>query len=790
MNQFTRDTQSTSVVFAVAKTKATNAKGILNGQHRLHMLGMIGFWLLAPFLAHADETSIPPKRVRIERQLHISKTNSAPKIDGRLDDAVWQTVERSGNFVERVPQPGAKPPVKTEFSAVYDKDNLYIAVIAQVLPGESPRALELRRDATSLFADDSITVKIDVRHDTRTTLGFTTNSAGTQLDYLALEDGEFRLQFDAIWETAAQVYPDHWVIEYKIPATSLGIKSQTNTSLAERVIGFNITRDHNLRRATYDWSEIPPQFGATSAVHYGDLEGLNDLGSGRPISLIPFVAGTVSSDDDTVNIRPGLDARLHVIEDIWAEASLLTDFSQVDLDQPQINLNQFPLFLPERRPFFLSASEFFEFGNQGVNQLFFSRRIGLNEDDQPIPLLGGLKLYGAAGPIRIGALQALTEAQDGTPGESFSVVRVRSNFGQRGHLGMMGTTRAMVGVNQDRGTLFEPSYGIGIDGSVRAFEQKLSLSGDIAFTDGPVTPDEDNQDLAQDTNPSIVRKNDFAFQSTLQWQGETYTPRFEVRGIAPDYDPTIGFIRRADELTVIGVMEGQYRNISKIVRSAFFGAGAQLSTTYDGGTVLNRIVDFGAGFELQSGHNFFFYTAYEEENILQTQTIVGRDIRPGIYDGVTFFFELSSPFQRNPRLTLSYNFDPALFDGLEHAGSIEGEYRLGKHFSLFADSRLSYIHFPDTTNEEGQPINEVEQVTLTGTGGFRILPSTKIDLECLGNINSFDKNAVLRARLRWRYVPGSDIFVVYQENLDWSKEADLRGRSLAIKISYRYDTLL
>lgn len=752
------------------------------------LLGVTGLLLCISPPVHAADATSETKSGRVERQLRISRTDSAPKIDGHLDEAAWQFAERSGEFVERVPEPGAKPPIKTEISVVYDQDNLYVAVISELLPGESPRALELRRDASGIFADDTITLKIDVRHDTRTTLGFSTNSAGTQLDYLALEDGEFRLQFDAIWEAAAQVHADHWVVEYRIPATSLGIQSQDADHLTEKIIGFNVTRDHNIRRATYDWSEIPPQFGATSAVHYGDLIGLQGLGTGRPVSLIPFVAGAVTSGD-SVTLRPGLDARIHVVEDIWAEASILTDFSQVDLDQPQINLNQFPLFLPERRPFFLSAAEFFDFGTEGINQLFFSRRIGLDEDAQPIPLLGGLKVYGSAGPVRVGVLQALTETQDGLPGESFSVARVRANFGRQGHLGFMGTTRAMVGIEHDRGILFEPSYGAGIDGSVRAFQQKLSLTGDLAFTDGPQSV-EDNPDTPSQAANRPARTNDIAFQSALRWQGNTFTPRLEVRGIGPDYDPSIGFIRRSDELALLGVLEAQYRNINKVIRSVYISSGAELNTTYEGDTVLNRVIDLGVGLEFQSGYRFFFYTAYEEENILETQTIVGRDIKPGRYDGLEFFIDFATPFQRNPSLTTYYSFNPGLFDGLEHALGLIGEYRLGQHFSLFANSRLSYIDFPSTEDEGGDPIEDIQKVTLTGTGGFRILPSSKIDLECLGNINSFDENAVIRARLRWRYLPGSDLFLVYQENIDWSETPDLRGRSLALKISYRYDTLL
>src|SRR5262245_24963960 len=126
---------------------------------------------------------------------------------------------------------------------------------------------------------------------------------------------------------------------------------------------------------------MPPEFGAMAVVHYGELRGITGIGGGRPLAAIPFVlarAGALPGDRAGGARKAGGDLKLRIGADAWAELTVFTDFAQVDLDDPVVNLDRFPLFLPEKRPFFLSGLEVFQFGSTGAAQLFFSRRIGLD----------------------------------------------------------------------------------------------------------------------------------------------------------------------------------------------------------------------------------------------------------------------------------------------------------------------------------------------------------------------------------------------------------------------------
>ena len=207
-------------------------------------------------------------------------------IDGKLDEAPWATAPVGSGFTERTPAPGQPSPADSRVRVLYDAEALYVGVELGLLPGETPRALELTRDASRIWADDAVTVKLDVLLDRRTTLGFVVNPAGARIDYIALDNGRvFRREFDAVWGVATQVHADRWVAEFRLPYTALGLTRRAG----ERVLGMNITRDHNARTATDDWSALPPEFGAAAATHYGTLQGLQDVGvPGRPITLIPY----------------------------------------------------------------------------------------------------------------------------------------------------------------------------------------------------------------------------------------------------------------------------------------------------------------------------------------------------------------------------------------------------------------------------------------------------------------------------------------------------------------------
>ncbi|MEM6730717.1 MAG: DUF5916 domain-containing protein, partial [Myxococcota bacterium] len=398
----------------------------------------------------------------------MPRGDEAIVIDGKLDEAIWESAPAGTDFVERVPIRQGRPPVATEFRVLYDPESLYVGVKLTHPIEEEPRGFELRRDNFRIFSDDTISLKFDVRRDKRATLGFVVNASGAEMDYVAVDRGSFRVEFDVVWEVAVHRSEGAWFAEFRIPTLALGLPE----SSGERQIGLNLSRDHNARVATYDWSFLPPEFGPTYAERYGVIRGIEGMQSGRPLTLIPFATSGYRRDDrsrfpsDTPwTVGTGGDIQLRVGEDSWIEATVLTDFAQVDLDDQVVNLDRFPLFFPERRPFFLTGLDVFEFGDEGGTQQFFSRRIGLDDNALEVPLFFGAKSYGRSGDLRFGVLDVVT----GDNTTNWGIGRLRYNFGDTSYVGALVTS--FYDFDAERS-----ETGLGADLNLRSFDERLQLT--------------------------------------------------------------------------------------------------------------------------------------------------------------------------------------------------------------------------------------------------------------------------------------------------------------------------
>ena len=171
---------------------------------------------------------------------------------------------------------------------VYDDAFLYVAVESEFAAGDQPVIRELRQDSGRIWADDAITLKFDVAHDRRTSINLGVNFAGAQVDGIGLNNGrQFRREFDAVWNAQSAMDGSTWVVEYQIPYAALGL---TASDSLDRILGFNVSRDHNARNATYDWTLIAPELGPSAASEYGALVGIQDVGldgHGPNITLYP-----------------------------------------------------------------------------------------------------------------------------------------------------------------------------------------------------------------------------------------------------------------------------------------------------------------------------------------------------------------------------------------------------------------------------------------------------------------------------------------------------------------------
>lgn len=686
-------------------------------------------------------------------------------IDGRLDESVWQTAARTTRFVERVPVPMAEPAAPTELYVLYDEEALYVGVVCHLIPHQEPepRALELTFDSFRLYRDDAVTVKLDVRQDRRTTLGFGINPAGALIDYIALDNGRlFRREYDMLWEAEAHVADGFWSVEFRIPVAALGLSDQEG----DREIGFNLTRDHNQPLATYDWSHLPPEFGATAALYYGTLSGLHGMGGGVPLTLLPYALGGYREAEglSPFEAKAGGELRLNVAENVWVEGSVLTDFAQVDLDDPVVNLNRFPLFFPERRPFFLSGLEIFDVGEAGVAQLFFSRRIGLDDRAEVIPVLGGLKTYGRRGPLEFGLLEAVTGVRGAQEAQNAAVARLRYNFTDTAHLGTLFTHRGTVSGTGRQGLFGEPNLGIGFDGALRLFD-RVELSGFWASS----------IDEAGESN-----RVGHSGQGVLQFRGYEVQPVLSLLVVSEDFEPGLGFVRRPGTAKTRAELPWIHRTSSYGLASVRVAALGELTTSQDFREVLEQRFHFDGVVRWRNAVQVELRTEMISDVVQSTfELFPGIFIEPGLYRGVGLRAALRSPEGRNPSAALVYSGGDYFFGGTIHALRLEAELSLGAHLRWFGFTDLAFIELPD------EPALE----TLTLSTGAVVAVNNRLSAELNFQVNNVADRAVGLLRVRWRYLPGSDLFLVYREDLDLA-ELGASARSLTLKMTYRFETVL
>ncbi|MES1208089.1 MAG: DUF5916 domain-containing protein [Pseudomonadota bacterium] len=429
---------------------------------------MPGPLLLAALMALTPAQGVGPPHLTAVR------AGTAPLIDGRLDDAVWQTAAVAESFTQSYPLDGAAPSERTRVRVLYDEAAIYFGFDCEQIHTPIVERLTRRdRDSESEWAY----VQIDSRNDGKSAYFFAVNISGVLADAQIIDQTTISWEWDENWEAKTSRTSHGWTAEIRIPLRVLRFDS----TLPVQSWGLQMNRSIAQREETDMWSYVPRDVPA-QIPFYGRLDGLQGLKGAGALELQPFVLGYGRRRDaNTMTVGKGLDGsgsaglnlKWHILQDLTFDAAFNPDFSQVELDQVILNLSTYETFLPEKRPFFLEGIDAFSF----PMQVFYSRRIGsapvppslrsnaisgpngqsTSEQlvDTPVPatIYAAGKLVGRLSPNwTIGALSAVTGANNvqvvqgnGTvprlaaPVTAFNVLRLKRELGSGGHIGLIGT---------------------------------------------------------------------------------------------------------------------------------------------------------------------------------------------------------------------------------------------------------------------------------------------------------------------------------------------------------------
>jgi hypothetical protein len=408
---------------------------------------LIAFWatavvcLVGPAAASgqqsADSGSIP---------LHANRIAEAVQLDGRLDEPFWDTADSIPEFHQREPDEGAPCSERTVVKLVRDRDALYVGVRAYDSNVHGIRGTQLRRDA-DLEVDDYVMLLIDSFHDRRSGFVFRTNPNGAMWDaqFNGLDDANEN--WNGIWDVAVTRDSTGWTAEFRIPFRTLRFRSQ-----GAGTFGFNAQRFIRRKNEVALWRGWGRTEGIYRLLYEGEVNGFDDLRRGRDLEIKPYALGRATATDHAALGNPlqsggadgkaGVDAKLAITPTVTADLTVNTDFAQVEVDEQVINLTRLPTFFPEKRDFFLESSSIFDFATPTVVQPFYSRRIGLGDSGQVVPILAGGRVYGKVGPWALGMLDVQTGEDDRA---NDLVVRVKHDLLDRSYIGGIATQRIPVG---------------------------------------------------------------------------------------------------------------------------------------------------------------------------------------------------------------------------------------------------------------------------------------------------------------------------------------------------------
>jgi len=452
------------------------------------------------------EPAVPEKIGKELQAFYVGE--SAPRIDGRLDEEAWQTAQAIDDMVQNDPNNMQPPTERTVVKVLYDDRSVYVGVSNYMRdPSKITTALG-RRD--TFPRSDSIKITFDPRHDHLTAFTFDSNPYGVQGDMTWYDDTRSSTDYDAVWEVRTQITQEGWTAEFRIPFSQLRF---TITPGEAVVWGFNIRRDIVYNAEMIRWVATPR--GAQGFVsRFGHLTFAKPPAPPRRLELQPFMLARqehVTASGSGQDLSGGLDFRMGLGTATTLSASVNPDFGQVEQDPAVLNLSVFETFFPEKRPFFIEDSRILVPNYQSM-PMFYSRRIGQRPGRIAIPdgeeviekpeattILGAAKVTGKSHGWTYGGLSTLTDREyavvrtaDGgeaerliEPYSSYHVARVQKDvLGGSSNVGGLFT-----GVLRDKD--FD-AYTGSMDYSLRWNQNKYTWNGQWAGTRSAINSEMQN----------------------------------------------------------------------------------------------------------------------------------------------------------------------------------------------------------------------------------------------------------------------------------------------------------
>ena len=743
--------------------------------HARRWAAALAVCLAAAFGRPAAAQDVAPVGPPLARAVKVSQP---PLMDGNVaDDPAWQAAVPITDFWQTSPDAGRPASEPTEVRIVYTDTALYFGVVLRDRDAEGLTVSDSRRDSP-LDDSDSFRILLDTYRDRQNGFVFATNPAALEYDGQVSNEGGnggvggggggrqqggsgggFNLNWDGSWTVRTASTDAGWTAEFEIPFRTLRYEA------GERDWGLNFQRTIRRRKEIAYWAPLPIQFDLMRVSMAGSLTGLNPPAQ-RNLKVIPYAlteARRRSAEGPDTDLLGdiGLDAKYSLTPSLTLDATLNTDFAQVEVDEQQVNLDRFNLFFPEKRPFFLENAGLFSVGSSGEAELFFSRRIGIAESGESIPIIGGARLSGRAGPVNVGVLNMQTDAEGEIPANNFTVGRVRRDFRGRSNVGAMFVQRQATGAgagrdNYNRAFAADGRWGIGRTGLI---------SGFVARTQTPGLSDSQH-----------------AYQLGARNETQPLTLGLTYTETGTNFRPEVGFLSRTGgfrkiEANVFSRLRPQALSKFQEIRPhstyrAFWNHDGFQETGY---------WHIDSHWELKNGYEFHTGMNVTREGVLRSFDIYpGVRVLPGTYD------------HAEAQLVLQTNQGAAVYGRMQ---VVRGGFFGGDRLGLSPQLR---VRIGETFNTElAWERNDVDLaggsfVTNLARARVSYSFSPRVFVQSLVQYNDRANSWSNNFRFGWLQQANTGVFVVYTDSQlidDVSFVPRRADRSFIIKFSRMFDVL-
>ena len=711
--------------------------------------------------------------IKVRPEVKINYIENDPIIDGNvINDKTWNSIFPITSMTQVTPNFGEPSSEKTEIRLAYTDRNLFISVVGFDSDPSKIVVSDSKRDA-DLNDEDSFLFILDTYNDFQNGFLFGTNSDGMQYDAQIDNEGignfnpnsrqkggtlgGTNVNWDASWEVKTIKGDFGWSAEFSIPLNSLRFLPGEN-----KTWGLNFQRNISKNSETSFWASLPLGFDIKRVSISGKLKGL-DLKSPKNLKIIPYTIGNASyqkldnQTDVSVDLDAGFDIKYSLTPGLTLDLTYNTDFAQVEVDEQQVNLDRFNLFFPEKRAFFLENAGQFSVGSPGEVDLFFSRRIGIGDEGQVVPIKGGGRISGKIGQTNVGILNMVTDeiSDQNIYENNFSVARVNHDFNNsRSSLGVV-----YVGKNEmgDSNKHYNNVYAI--DGKL-GLGKKADITGFFSKSDSPGIDSSDHS---------------FKLIANYNWDGWRINAGYTEVG--EGFNPEVGFLMRSafkkPEFIVFKQIRlkdfGPLLEVRPhIAHRSYFDFQDRLVSSW---THIDNHWVWPSGFEIHTGVNI------TSEGVFDAFKISDVEIPSGEY----YHNELQLYIKSNPNTALSFTSRTVIggyYGGDRFLFSNNIKYRIGNKFN--STLNLDYTKL----NLENGDINAL-------ISGLRLSYSfsPKMYLQSLIQYNNVTNVTSVNTRFGMLQTANSGLFIVinFIKDSDWFDY--INNRSISVKYSYQFDAL-